>query len=61
MIVADCGRGFSPSEDASGPGLGLPMIEALTDSLEIDRSPRKGSRLIMSFLRTRPTPAMGLA
>ena len=61
VIVADRGRGFGPSPDTSGPGLGLPLIEAVTDSLEIERSPRRGSRLIMSFLRTRTAPAMGFA
>jgi serine/threonine-protein kinase RsbW len=61
VIVADRGRGFGPSPDTSGPGLGLPLIEAVTDSLEIDRSPRPGSRLIMSFPRRRTAPAMGFA
>ena len=61
VIVADHGRGIGPSPDTSGPGLGLPLIEAVTDSLEIERSPRRGSRLIMSFLRTRSAPAMGVA
>ena len=61
VIVADRGRGFGPSPDTSGPGLGLPLIEAVTGSLEIDRSPRRGSRLIMSFPRTRTAQAMGFA
>ena len=61
VIVSDDGRGIGPSQDTTGPGLGLPLIAALADSLEIDRSAGKGSRLSMSFARTRPTPAMGLA
>jgi serine/threonine-protein kinase RsbW len=59
LIVADAGRGLGPSPD-TGPGLGLPLIATLADSLEIDRSPSVGSRLIMRFLRARPRPAMGL-
>jgi anti-sigma regulatory factor (Ser/Thr protein kinase) len=61
VIVEDAGRGMGPSPDTAGPGLGLPLIAALADSLEIERSARAGSRLVMSFLRTRDTPAMGLA
>jgi serine/threonine-protein kinase RsbW len=61
VTVADAGRGIGPSPDTAGPGLGLPLIAALTDSLEIEASRGAGSRLIMSFLRTRDTPAMGIA
>ena len=62
VIVADSGRGIGPSPDTAGPGLGLPLIAALADSLEIERAARApGSRLVMSFLRTRTTPAMGFA
>jgi serine/threonine-protein kinase RsbW len=61
VIVADAGRGIGPSMDTSGPGFGLPLIAALADSLEIERSAGTGSRLIMSFLRTRATPSMGVA
>ena len=51
IIVSDEGRGLGPSDDASGPGLGLPLIAAFADSLEIEQAPRSGSRLLMSFLR----------
>jgi serine/threonine-protein kinase RsbW len=61
VIVEDTGRGLGPSPDTSGPGLGLPLIAALADRLEIDRSMSAGSRLVMSFLRTRESPATGLA
>jgi anti-sigma regulatory factor (Ser/Thr protein kinase) len=60
VIVSDDGRGLGPSPDVAGPGLGLPLIAALTDRLEIDHAPQKGSRLLMAFLRHRgPQPAMG--
>lgn len=52
VVVSDEGRGLGPSPDTAGPGLGLPLIAALADSLEIEEAPRAGSRLQMSFLRT---------
>jgi anti-sigma regulatory factor (Ser/Thr protein kinase) len=59
VTVADAGRGIGPSPDTAGPGLGLPLIAALTDSLEIERAGATGSRLIMSFRRTRGSHAVG--
>ena len=53
--MSDEGRGLGPSPDTAGPGLGLPLIAALTDSLEIEQEPSAGSRLLMSFSRT-PRP-----
>jgi anti-sigma regulatory factor (Ser/Thr protein kinase) len=50
VLVTDRGRGLGPSPDTAGPGLGLPLIAALADSLEIQHAPRAGSRLAMSFL-----------
>jgi serine/threonine-protein kinase RsbW len=51
VIVSDHGRGLRPRADSTGPGLGLPLIAALTHSLEIEQAPSSGSRLRMSFLR----------
>jgi serine/threonine-protein kinase RsbW len=51
LIVSDRGEGIGPSPDAEGPGLGLPLIAALADSLEIQPGPSRGSRLSMSFMR----------
>jgi anti-sigma regulatory factor (Ser/Thr protein kinase) len=61
VTVTDEGRGLGPSPDTSGPGLGLPLIAALADTLEIERGRNRGSRLVMHFLRSRSAPAMGLA
>ena len=60
--MADTGRGIGP-EPATPPARasGLPLIAALTDSLEVERTPSAGSRLMMRFLRHRPAPAMGIA
>lgn len=49
VTVADRGRGIAPNPDSEGPGLGLPLIAALSSSLEIEHSPETGSRLCMSF------------
>lgn len=61
VIVADAGRGMGPSPDTSGPGLGLPLIAALTDSVRVERTAHAGSRMTMSFVRARKAPALGLA
>ena len=50
VIVEDRGRGLGPSPDASGPGLGLPLIAALTSALEVSHgADDRGSRIAMSF------------
>jgi anti-sigma regulatory factor (Ser/Thr protein kinase) len=49
VVVSDHGRGLAPSDDTSGPGLGLPLIAALSHSFEIEQVPANGSRLRMSF------------
>jgi anti-sigma regulatory factor (Ser/Thr protein kinase) len=49
LIVSDRGRGIGPSPDVDGPGLGLPLIAALSDTLDIQRGPSRGSRLSMVF------------
>jgi anti-sigma regulatory factor (Ser/Thr protein kinase) len=52
VVVTDAGRGMGPSPDKAGPGLGLPLIAALTDSFDIEAL-EAGSRLVMSFRRDR--------
>jgi anti-sigma regulatory factor (Ser/Thr protein kinase) len=49
VIVSDRGRGIAPSPDLQGPGLGLPLIAALADSVELQQAPSRGSRLKMTF------------
>jgi anti-sigma regulatory factor (Ser/Thr protein kinase) len=51
VVVSDHGRGLGPRPDSTGPGLGLPLIAALSHSFEIERMPENGSRLRMSFRR----------
>jgi serine/threonine-protein kinase RsbW len=50
VIVEDRGRGLGPTPDARGPGLGLPLIAALTSQLEVSHgADGRGSRIAMSF------------
>jgi serine/threonine-protein kinase RsbW len=57
VIVSDHGAGIGPSPDVAGPGLGLPMIGALADTVELEHGPGRGTRLAMSF---RCRPRLGL-
>jgi serine/threonine-protein kinase RsbW len=57
LIVSDRGSGIGPSPDLAGPGLGLPLIAALADLVEIEHGPSRGSRLAMTF---ECRPALGL-
>jgi anti-sigma regulatory factor (Ser/Thr protein kinase) len=53
IVVRDHGTGITPKPARTEPpalGLGLPLIAALADSLEIEHAPRAGSRLAMSFM-----------
>ena len=58
VIVSDRGRGMGPSPDIDGPGLGLKLIAALADSIELQEAPIRGNRLKMSFAGR---PRLGLA
>jgi serine/threonine-protein kinase RsbW len=49
IAVADHGPGIRPDPTSDGPGLGLPLIAALSDALVIEHSV-SGSRLAMSFV-----------
>jgi anti-sigma regulatory factor (Ser/Thr protein kinase) len=48
VVVSDRGVGIKPNPDGGGPGLGLPLIASLADSLQIEHSDG-GSRLRMTF------------
>jgi serine/threonine-protein kinase RsbW len=49
IVISDEGRGMGPSPDTDGPGLGLPLISTLADSVELRPGRRGGSRLAMTF------------
>jgi len=54
VVVADFGRGIGSSSDTTGPGLGLPLIAAIADEVELQPVPGGGSRVAMTFARPRP-------
>jgi serine/threonine-protein kinase RsbW len=58
LIVTDQGQGLGGSADVTGPGLGLPLIAALADSVDLQELPTRGSRVSMSF---RCRPRLGIA
>ena len=49
VVVTDHGHGIRPNPAGDGPGLGLPLIAALTSQLEIEHEPDRGSRVSMQF------------
>jgi anti-sigma regulatory factor (Ser/Thr protein kinase) len=49
ILVADHGRGIRPGNGSGGAGLGLPLIAALADHVEIDNAQDQGSRVRMRF------------
>ena len=53
VVVADHGRGIGSSSDTNGPGLGLPLIAAIADEVELEPVPGGGSRVAMTFARHR--------
>jgi serine/threonine-protein kinase RsbW len=57
VIVADRGRGIGTSSDTSGPGLGLPLIAAIADSVDLQSNPGRGNRVAMTFARRAPDDA----
>jgi serine/threonine-protein kinase RsbW len=53
VVVADSGRGIGSSSDTTGPGLGLPLIAAIADEVELQPVPGGGSKVAMTFARHR--------
>jgi anti-sigma regulatory factor (Ser/Thr protein kinase) len=49
VVVSDFGSGIGPAHAGSGPGLGLPLITALADEVDIQHAPGAGSRVVMAF------------
>ncbi len=48
VCVDDTGVGFSPRPDSPGMGLGMPLIAAMSQHMEI-HTDRQGTRVCMTF------------
>lgn len=49
VVVRDHGSGMAPRVDSPGLGVGLPVMAAIADSLEIDTPPGDGTLVRMTF------------
>lgn len=49
VLVRDHGSGMAPRVDSAGLGVGLPVMAAIADSLEIDAPPGAGTLVRMTF------------
>jgi anti-sigma regulatory factor (Ser/Thr protein kinase) len=49
VVVRDHGAGMTPRVDSPGLGVGLPVMAAIADSLEIDTPPGAGTLVRMTF------------
>lgn len=62
VVVRDHGAGVRPRPDSPGLGMGLPLIAAVTDEVEIVGNERLGNEVRMTFLLPAPdavAPAEG--
>jgi serine/threonine-protein kinase RsbW len=53
VVVSDRGRGIGTSSDTRGPGLGLPLIGAVAEAIDVQPVAGGGSRVTMTFSRRR--------
>jgi serine/threonine-protein kinase RsbW len=52
VAVRDFGRGLSGADpEGGGPGMGLPLMEALSSGVEISTDPEQGTEVILLFER----------
>jgi hypothetical protein len=49
IVVADHGAGFSPRSDSPGAGLGLSLIKAMADDVQVRRRRPRGTELRVKF------------
>jgi anti-sigma regulatory factor (Ser/Thr protein kinase) len=49
VLVRDHGSGMAPRVDSPGLGVGLPVMAAIADTLEIDAPPGAGTLVRMTF------------
>ncbi len=58
VVVRDHGVGVRPRPDSPGLGMGLPLIAAVTDEVEIVGNERVGNEVRMTFLLPAPEPVV---
>jgi serine/threonine-protein kinase RsbW/stage II sporulation protein AB (anti-sigma F factor) len=56
IVISDDGVGMAPRVDSPGFGLGLPLIAALADEVEVVSSEKGGTEVVIVF----PCPAGAL-
>jgi serine/threonine-protein kinase RsbW len=57
VLVRDWGRGIGPRSDSPGLGLGLSLIAALTDSVELAHGEVEHTEVRMTFSLAEPAPS----
>ena len=57
VLVRDWGRGIGPRSDSPGLGLGLSLIAALTDSVELAHGEVEHTEVRMTFSLSDPVPS----
>jgi anti-sigma regulatory factor (Ser/Thr protein kinase) len=57
VLVRDWGRGIGPRPDSPGLGLGLPLIAALADSVQLAHDEVEHTEVRMTFFLTDPAPS----
>jgi len=61
VLVRDSGRGIGPRPDSPGLGLGLSLIAALADSVQLAHGVEKHTEVRMTFSLTGSAPSMDQA
>jgi serine/threonine-protein kinase RsbW len=59
VLVRDWGRGIGPRPDSPGLGLGLSLIAALADSLQLAHDKMEHTEVRMTFSLAEPPPSAG--
>jgi serine/threonine-protein kinase RsbW len=58
VLVRDWGRGIRPRSDSPGLGLGLSLIAALAESVQLGHDSREHTEVRMTFALTEEEPVM---
>lgn len=58
VLVRDWGRGIRPRPDSPGLGLGLSLIAALAESVQLGHDSEKHTEVRMTFARREAVPSM---